>query len=478
MNLHVTNMEAAADGFVCRSTDSMWTAIERALDNGFGLVFVTGGNGEALGRLTLGELRQALRSGAHLGNASLGEIVRPGGLDDADAPILPVLDARRRITGVERRPDAAFLPVAEPDLSHAELRNLLDAFLSTWISSAGDYIARFETSFAARAGMSHGVATSNGTTSLHLALAALGIGPGDEVIVPDLTFAASANVVIHLGARPVLVDVDPLTWCVSPETIERAITPRTRAVMPVHVFGRPAPMTEIRDLALRHGLFVIEDCAEAHGAGYDGQPVGSFSDVASFSFFANKIVTTGEGGICVTGDADLARRMRMLRDHGMRPERRYWHEEAGYNFRMTNLQAAIGCAQLERMDGFLAMRRKVHESYETALGHLPRIAFPPPMPPRHQPVTWFSCALAPAQVRPRLIEACRQANIDLRPFFHGLSSMPAYRRYARKCPESTRLSACGINLPTSRKADAQTITRIAEIFAGVLTGNGGRSEAE
>lgn len=470
MNLHVTGTQAAADGFVCRATDSLWTAIERALDNGFGLVFVTGGDGEALGRLTLGDLRQALREGAHLGNASVGGIVSPCSLDDADSPVAPVLDARGRIVGIGKRPDAAFLPVAEPDLSHAELRNLMDAFLSTWISSTGDYITRFETSFAARTGMSHGVATANGTVSLHLALAALGIGPGDEVIVPDLTFAASANVVIHLGATPVLVDVDPLTWCVSPETIERAITPRTRAVMPVHVFGRPAPMTEIRDLALRHGLFVVEDCAEAHGASYDGHPVGSFSDVASFSFFANKIVTTGEGGICVTNDADLARRMRMLRDHGMRPERRYWHEEAGYNFRMTNLQASIGCAQLDRMDGFLDMRRKVHEGYEAALGHLPGIAFPPPIPPRHGPVTWFSCALVPAEARPRLIEACRQANIDLRPFFHGLSSMPAYRRYARKCPESARLSACGINLPTSRKVDAQTTARIAKIFADVLTG--------
>lgn len=470
MNLHVASIETetGTDGFFCRATDSMWTAIERALDNGFGLVFVTGSNGEAMGRLTLGDLRQALRDGAHLGNATLGEIVRPCGLDDADSPVAPVLDERRRVVGIEKRPGAAFLPVAEPDLSHAELRNLMDAFLSTWISSTGEYITRFESSFAARTGMSHGVATSNGTVSLHLALAALGIGPGDEVIVPDLTFAASANVVIHLGATPVLVDVDPLTWCISPETIERTITPRTRAVMPVHVFGRPAPMTEIRELALRHGLFVIEDCAEAHGASYDGQPVGSFSDVASFSFFANKIVTTGEGGICVTRDPDLARRMRILRDHGMRPERRYWHEEAGYNFRMTNLQASIGCAQLDRMDGFLEMRRKVHEGYEAALGDLPGIAFPPPMPPRHEPVTWFSCALAPAETRPKLIQACKQANIDLRPFFHGLSSMPAYRRYARKCAESARLSACGINLPTSRKVDAQTTARIAKIFAGVL----------
>jgi CBS domain-containing protein len=186
MNLHVSSTQATADGFVCRDTDTLWTAIERALDNGFGLVFVTGGDGEALGRLTLGDLRQALREGAHLGNASVGGIVGPYSLDDADSPVAPVLDARGRIVGIGKRPDAAFLPVAEPDLSHAELRNLMDAFLSTWISSTGDYITRFETSFAARTGMNHGVATANGTVSLHLALAALGIGPGDEVIGPDL----------------------------------------------------------------------------------------------------------------------------------------------------------------------------------------------------------------------------------------------------------------------------------------------------
>jgi perosamine synthetase len=210
---------------------------------------------------------------------------------------------------------------------------------------------------SSRLELAHGVATSNGTVSLHLGLAALGIGEGDEVIVPDFTFAASANSVIHVGARPVLVDVDPDTWCISTDAIERAITPRTRAVMPVHVFGRPAQMTEIAALAKARGLFVIEDCAEAHGARYDGKPVGSFSDIACFSFYGNKIVTTGEGGICLTDNPDLAARMRMLRDHGMRPERRYWHEEPGFNFRMTNLQAAIGCAQLERMDELITMRR-------------------------------------------------------------------------------------------------------------------------
>src|SRR5262249_44777134 len=188
------------------------------------------------------------------------------------------------------------------------------------------------------------------------------------------------------------------------------------------------------------------DCAEAHGARYDRSPVGSFSDIASFSFYGNKIITTGEGGICLTNNPDLAARLRMLRDHGMRPDRRYWHEEPGFNFRMTNLQAAVGCAQLERMYEMFAMRRTVDASSAASLAVVPGMFRPPAMSERCQPVVWFCCALTPPEKRPTLIAACRRAGIDLRPFFHGLSSMPAYRRFARSCPVSTALSLSGLNL--------------------------------
>jgi perosamine synthetase len=467
---HVTiePLHTELDTFLCLGTDSLWVAIERSLDNGFGLVFVTDPQRNLIGRLSLDDLRAALREGAHLGGAAAATLAVPCDMGDAPAVIVPVLDCNGRIVDVQKRAEAFYLPVAEPDLSAAEFRNVLDAFLSTWISSAGSYVLDFEKSFAARTGMTHGVATANGTVSLQLALAALDIGAGDEVIVPDLTFAASVNSVIHVGATPVLVDVDPDSWCISPAEIEKAITPRTRAIMPVHIFGRPAPMTEICTLARRNGLFVIEDCAEAHGASYDGLPVGSFSDIASFSFFANKIITTGEGGMCVTNDLALAARMKMLRDHGMRPERRYWHEEVGHNFRMTNLQASIGCAQLKRMDGFLAMRRSVHEAYEIALSGLPGICFPARMSQRHSPVTWFSCALVDPAARRDLIEACAEARIDLRPFFNSLSAMPAYQQFARDCPVSARLAASGVNLPTSRKVDQHVVSRIAAIFTSVL----------
>lgn len=450
--------------FAADAGANLWTGIERALDNGASVLFVTDADGIMLGQVSLGRMRSAIASGAHLQDLRLGELVEPV----AEVGVTPVVDHAGRLVGVRRRPELRGLPVAEPDLSHAELRGVLDAFLSTWISSTGDYIRSFEQRFAERCSMAHGVATSNGTVSLHLAMAALGIGKGDEVLVPDLTFAACANTVMHLGARPVLVDIDPDTWCLSVEAMERLVTPRTRAIMVVHLFGRPAPMTEIRAFADARGLYIIEDCAEAHGARYDGQPVGSFSDIASFSFFANKIITTGEGGICLTNNPDLAARMRMLRDHGMRPDRKYWFEDAGFNYRMTNLQAAIGCAQLDRMDDFLAQRDAVQARYEAALGDIPGLRFMPPMSARSQPVVWFSSVLVPAAKRAELIEAARCRGIDLRPFVNSLSSMPAYRRFARRCPVSADVSATGLHLPTSRRVDDRIAGILAEIFRSVL----------
>jgi perosamine synthetase len=453
--------------FCVRASDGLWVAIEKALDNGHGIVFVTDENGKLIGQATLDALRAAIRVGRHREIETVAAYATPW-VESADAVVNPVLDAEGRLTDIAIKQERAFVPVAEPDLTHRELRMVLDAFLSTWISSTGDLLRSFESRFAARMGHSEGVATSNGTVSLHLAMTALGIGAGDEVIVPDFTFAASANTVIHCGATPVLIDVDPDTWVMTAEAFEAAITPRTRAVMPVHVFGRPAPMEAICAVAKKHGIFVIEDCAEAHGATWAGKPVGAWSDVASFSFFANKIMTTGEGGMCITSDPELAARMRMLRDHGMRPERRYWHEEAGFNYRMTNPQAAIGLAQLDRLDDFIADRKALEAKYRQAFADLPQVRFGSAMDAKAGPVTWFVCALVPPEQRPALIAACKADNIDLRPYFHSLSQMPAYKRYARTNPNARMLAASGVNLPTSKKIDDATIMRIAGIFRKVL----------
>lgn len=467
------------EDLTCNADDSLFLAIERALDGGLGRVYVRGVDGSFAGQITLEGARELIRGGDYLQGLTAGAATRPAerilspdesreGFGDI---VAPVVDAQGRLIDVAVDQTGQFLPVAEPYLSNREFRNLVDAFLSTWISSQGQYIRDFERRFAERMGAGQGVAVSNGTVSLHLAMVGLGIGPGDEVIVPDLTFAASINTVLHAGATPVIVDVDPETWVLDPETLERAITPRTRGVMPVHVFGRPCPMTEIMEVANRHGLYVIEDAAESHGATYDGRPVGSFGQTGSFSFFGNKNITTGEGGMLLTSEIELADRIRTLRDHGMKPERRYWHDEVGYNYRMTNLQAAIGCAQLDRLPETLAHREHLANLYREKMDGLPGLSFPPAMPRRYGPVTWFVCAQVPADKRAALIQACKEELIDLRPFFHGLSVMPAYRRYGRPCPSSDHLSRTGVNFPTSARVDDKVVGLIADIFGRVLGRN-------
>ncbi len=256
-----------------------------------------------------------------------------------------------------------FIPISQPSLGELERRYLIDAFDSGWISSIGHYIEELEKSFAVYCGTEHAVAVSNGTVAIHLALEALGIEEGDEVIVPDLTFVATANAVRHANGVPVIVDVDRETMCMDPAALARAITPKTRAVIPVHLYGHPADMDRIMRIATARGIAVVEDAAEAHGAAIGGKRVGSFGRCGTFSFFGNKIMTTGEGGMITTDDGVLAGRLRFLRDHGMSRERKYWHTEIGYNYRMTNLQAAIGVAQLQRIDSLIEQKRSVIERY-------------------------------------------------------------------------------------------------------------------
>ncbi len=464
--------------YVCRADETPFAVIERVLNNDVGLCLVLDEHGCPAGQITADSLRDAVRSGAWTKASTVAAQVTPcpapvprGSARNApdNAHVLtPVVDERNRLVDVIVNQAAAFVPVAQPQLTGQEFRNLMDAFLSTWISSTGEYIRQFEAAFAQRMEMSEGIAASNGTVSLHLALLALGIEPGDEVIVPDLTFAATINAVLYCGATPVIADVDPETWCLSAEGFKAAITPRTRAVIPVHVFGRVAEMTEIAALAKAHKIAVVEDCAEAHGATYDGHPVGSFSDISSFSFFANKIITTGEGGMCLTRDPALAKSMRVLRDHGMSPERRYWHEQVGYNYRMTNMQASIGMAQLQRMDEILERNRRLAAAYRAALDGIPGVAMPPDLKPRAGGVTWFVCARVPAEKRAKLIEEAKKDNIDIRPFFHALSAMPAYAPWAQPSPVSRALSETGVNLPTSYRIDDHVIERVAGIFRRVL----------
>jgi perosamine synthetase len=359
-----------------------------------------------------------------------------------------------------RPPD--FIPVYMPMLNGSEEKYVLDAVRSGWISSLGSYVTRFEEAFARFCGVRHAVSVSNGTVALHLALHALGIGPGDEVIVPSLTFVATANAVHYTGATPVFADVDPMTWCLDPTDVRRCITPRTRAMIPVHLYGHPAPMSELQALADKHGLLLIEDAAEAHGAEIAGRRVGGLGRIATFSFYANKIITTGEGGMLTTDDDALTARCRMLRDHAMPPHRRYWHDEVGFNYRMTNLQAAVGVAQMERIDSFIQRKREIAALYREGLAGIPGITFAAEQPGCTNVFWMVSVLVEPPYVlsRDELIPALRARGIDSRPFFHPLDTLPPYFSAAPR-PMALHLSRCGLNLPSS---PALTDAQVAYVY--------------
>jgi perosamine synthetase len=274
--------------------------------------------------------------------------------------------------------------------------------------------------------------------------------------------------VLYCGATPVIADVDPHTWCLSVATVAAACTPHTKAIIPVHLYGRPAEMGPLVAFAAERGIAIVEDCAEAHGARYAGRTVGQFGAISCFSFYANKIVTTGEGGMCLTDSDELASALRVLRDHGMTCARPYWHERIGFNYRMTNVQAAIGHAQVERVQATLKRNADIFEIYRAALHGIAGVRFPPEMDGVYTPVVWLSPVLVPAERRDTLIKAAAEANIELRPFFHSLSTLPPYRPYARPCPTSQALSISGLNLPTSHLVDADAVDRIAEVFRNVL----------
>lgn len=338
------------------------------------------------------------------------------------------------------------IPVYRPWITEKEREYVDQALTSTWISSKGPFLDRFEHDFSAYVGAEHGVAAANGTVALHLAIAALGIGPGDEVIVPTLTYVASVNAIAYTGATPVFVDSDADHWYLDPGHIERAITPRTKAIEVVHLYGYPADMDPIIEIAQRHGLAIIEDAAEAHGAEYKGRRVGGIGTVGVFSFFGNKIVTTGEGGMLVTNDAALAERARHLRGQGVSPTRTYWHDVLGYNYRMTNIAAALGCAQLERIDETLAAKRGLARLYREHLGGVDGVTIPAD-PPWAKAVYWMNCILVDPPLRDRLREFLGKEGVETRPFFYPAHTLPMYETDLH-FPVAERLAASGMNLPS------------------------------
>jgi len=341
-----------------------------------------------------------------------------------------------------------YIPISQPSITQKEIDYVTEAVKSGWVSSLGEYVDKFEKMFAEYCDTKYSLTTSNGTVALHLALTALGINQEDEVIVPDFTFVATANAVKYLGAKVITVDIDEETYCISPKAIEKAITSKTKAIVPVHLYGHPANMDEINKIAKKNNVFVIEDAAEAHGAEINGKLVGGLGEAGVFSLYGNKIITSGEGGIITTNNHVLYEKMKYLRDQAMSLEKRYWHTEIGFNYRMTNLQAALALAQLERINTILGKKFEIFSWYHNYLNNINGIKLNPKLD-NYKNVYWVICIELlnfSENERDTLMAKLNEKHIDSRPYFYPISEMPMYS--SAYTPVTKLISKRGINLPS------------------------------
>lgn len=368
-----------------------------------------------------------------------------------------------------------FIPVNEPVLDGNERAYLNQCIDTGWISSEGPFVREFEKRFAERVGRAHGVAVCNGSAALDAAAAALGLKQGDEVIMPTFTIISCAAAVSRLGAVPVLVDCDPLTWNMQVSDIEKRVTPRTRAIMVVHIYGLPVDMDPVTEIAARHKLAIIEDAAEMIGQTCRGRPCGSFGDLSTFSFYPNKHITTGEGGMILTDDDDLAEKCRQLRNLGFRPPRRFVHEVLGWNFRMTNLQAAIGLAQLERLDEFVERKHRTFARYSELLQGLKGVQLPVASTDYANNVNWVYGLVLDDGVPFDASEAIRRlelSSIGCRPFFWPMHEQPVYRRRGlfagERYPHAERIARRGFYIPSGLALTDDQIVRVADALRKML----------
>ncbi|WP_439112236.1 DegT/DnrJ/EryC1/StrS family aminotransferase [Hydrogenophaga sp.] len=354
------------------------------------------------------------------------------------------------------------IPVYQPYFNGREKEFVNQCLDSTWISSKGEFIGKFEQAFADYIGAEHATTVSNGTVAIHLALEALGIGLGDEVIVPTLTYIASVNTIIQTGAKPVFVDSLESTWQVDPKDVEAKITPRTKAVMAVHLYGLPCDMDALTSICQKHKLLLVEDCAEAFGTLYKGQHVGTFGDIATFSFFGNKTITTGEGGMVVAKNKSVMDRAYLLKNQGVSPSREYWHDVVAYNYRMTNICAAIGLAQLEQASDILAKKRQVAHWYREGLKGLP-LSCHSEMPDTAHSFWMCSIAVNNSAQRNPLREHLKQAGIETRPLFYPSHTMP-HCATQETFPVAESLASRGINLPSYPALTEEQVKSICAVI--------------
>jgi perosamine synthetase len=339
------------------------------------------------------------------------------------------------------------IPIYKPHLNGNEKKYVNECLDSTWISSKGDFISKFENQFSQYIGVHHSTTVSNGTVALHLALLALGIGEGDEVIVPTLTYIASVNSIQYTNATPVFVDSLSSSWQMNPEDVKKKITNKTKAIMAVHLYGHPCDMDALQLICKENDLYLIEDCAEAIGTKYKGKHVGTFGDIATFSFFGNKTITTGEGGMVVTNDETLYDRCVHFKGQGLAKYRQYWHDVVGYNYRMTNICAAIGLAQLEQIDDFIFRKRSIADTYRAAFENT-TLEFHKELPDVFNSYWMCSILVEKYEDRDKLRDFLLYKGIETRPLFYPVHTMPMYANKFQKHKIAENLGWRGINLPS------------------------------
>lgn len=370
--------------------------------------------------------------------------------------------------GMRSKMTNSLIPVYQPDLSGNERAYLMEAFDSSWISSQGRFLNKFEGLFSEYTGIPHTAAVCNGTVALHLALHCLDLAPGDEVIVPSFTYIASVNTIVQAGGTPVFAEVRAEDWLLDPADVVRRITPRTKAIMAVHLYGAACDMDSLVSIAEEHRLTLVEDCAEALGTTWRGRHVGDFGRVAAWSFFGNKTVTTGEGGMVATRDPELHRRMVIAKGQGQDPERRYWHPVIGFNYRMTNLCAAIGTAQFERITTTVARKRQIAAMYRERLAESP-VVLQKPAPEVASSEWLFSVLLPPDVDRDAVMHKMKMAGVDTRPVFYCAHQMPPYRHGETPLPVSEGISARGLSLPSFPALSEVEVDRVCNALVGAIS---------
>lgn len=466
------------DKFTIIVTAGVQDAMYKLEEFGNGILFCVDDNNLLLGVLTDGDIRRYLLDGGSLQDrithamnsrfVSLSSEVSNREILSSLSTVrfVPLVSDEGVLLDYASKDRLKRVPVASPLLDGNERAYVEDCLDTNWISSQGAYVMRFEEEFKNYHEGFEAVSVSNGTVALHLAFLALGIGPGDEVILPNLTFAATINAVIYTGATPVLVDVELDSFNIDPSLLKEALTKKTKAIVPVHLYGQACNMGAIMEVAAQHDLYIIEDAAEAIGTKYCERPVGVFGDAATFSFFGNKTITTGEGGMVVFKSPERAKLARQIRDHGMSPNKRYWHEMIGYNYRLTNLQAAIGVAQLERLPDFIQHKRKIAGMYNELFSQVDFIDIPVNLEFSYHSYWLYTVIVrenSPFK-REDLMKYLSIRGVETRPVFYPLNIMPPYEKYANgKCfPNSLFLSKNGLSLPSSAAHDFDEIEFVVD----------------